>query len=69
MSNIDMRGVQNLDKIDFKDIEEAVIKRYKQLVKNSTGFEKVAARVATMAIQEYHRRLHPIEEDQQKDVD
>ncbi|MBH0328798.1 hypothetical protein ABH14_03140 [Brevibacillus brevis] len=51
--------------IDFKDIEETVAKRFEEkLTDPDSGstqllvqYGKISARIATMVLEEYHRRL------------
>lgn len=47
---------------DFKDIEQTVMKRFEESFKNvdpklTITIAKISARIAAMAIQEYHRKL------------
>ena len=55
-------------KIDFKDLEETVLRQYEDMLKankndaEASAFAKLSARMAVFVIQEYHRRITNQEE-------
>lgn len=54
---------------DFEEIEQTVVKRFEESLigadpKLSVAIAKISARIATMAIQEYHRKLQQNIDDQ-----
>jgi len=74
MSEMEGGGVMD---IDFKDLEETVIKRFQETLTNpDSGTAKlvlqharISARIATMVLQEYHRRLQSIQNEARSQAD